>query len=104
MAQVGRQRGQARLDVLAVVVPVDQRVNGEGVAQIVDVRADRRLSSDASGVSELPKRDQDIRVKEAGADDRDEEAGRLAQSVYLVALSGVGCQGLNRAGLQRHLA
>src|SRR6266851_1924562 len=78
VAQVGRQRRQAGLNVFAVVIPVDQRVNGEGVAQIVNMGADRRLSSDASGGSELPKRDQDVGVEEAGADERDEEAGRCA--------------------------
>src|SRR6266566_9043303 len=81
VAKVGRQRRQAGLDVFAVAIPVDQRVNSERVAQIVNVRADRRLSSDASGLGELPKRDQNIRVEEAGADDRDEEVGRLARSV-----------------------
>lgn len=55
VAQVGRERRQARLDVLAVAIPVDQRMNGEGVAQIVNVGVDRRLGSDASGVGELPK-------------------------------------------------
>src|SRR6266487_2896590 len=78
VTQVGRQRRQAGLNVFAVAIPVDQRVNSERVAQIVNVRADRRLSSDASGLGELQKRDQNIRVEEAGADDRDEEAGRCA--------------------------
>src|SRR5207253_9103063 len=64
MAQVGRQRGQTGLNILAVAVPVDQRVHRERVAQIVNVSADRRLSPDASGVGELPKRDQNIRVEE----------------------------------------
>src|SRR5712691_10219176 len=70
VAQVGRQRRQASLDVLAVAIPVDQRVHGEGVAQIVNVGTHRRLGSDTSGVGELPKRNQDVGVKEAGTDDR----------------------------------
>src|SRR5258708_4096961 len=69
VAQVGRQRRQAGLNVFGVAIPVDQHVNRERVAQIVNVRADRRLSSDARGVDELPKRDQNVGVEEAGADD-----------------------------------
>src|SRR5712692_5836931 len=104
VTQVSRQRRQARLDVLTVAVPIDQGVNGEGVAQIVNVGIDRRLSSDAGGVDELPKRDQDVGVEEAGADDRDEEAGWMGRRLQLVPPSGVGGQGPNCAGLQRNFA
>src|SRR5258708_994415 len=81
VAQVGRQRRQARLNVFAVAIPVDEGVHRERVAQIVDVRNDGRLRSDASGGGELPKRDQDVLIEEAGADDRDEKAGRFARRV-----------------------
>ena len=104
VTQASGQRRQTRLDVLTVAVPVDQGMNGEGVAQIVNVGTNRRLSSDAGGVDELPKRNQNIRVEEAGADDRDEEAGCFAPSLQLVPPSGVGDQGTNSAGLQRNLA
>src|ERR1700730_12660373 len=104
VAQVGRQRRQAGLNAFAVAIPVEQRVHRERVAQIVNVSADRRLSPDASYVSELPKRDQNIRVQEASADDRDEKAGRFARRLKLVTQAGIGGQGSNGAGLQRDLA
>src|SRR6266566_1176393 len=104
VAKVGRQRREAGLNVFAVAIPVDQRVNGERVAQIVNVRADRRLSSNTGGVDELPKGDQDVGVQEAGANERDEKAGRLTRRLELVTLAGIGGQRPNRAGLQRHLA
>jgi len=90
MAQVGRQVGQAGVDIGSAAIPIDQRGDGKGMTQIMQVRAPDSSDSDASLGTQAVERGLDGGIDESLAGHGDEKTIHHRQRKMFCSLGGVG--------------
>lgn len=101
MADVGRERGHARVDVDAPLMPPEDRLDYECVPQIVNARL---RAVNTSKAKEPRESTMHIVVDESRAHVRNEEARRARARVDATALIRITTEGAHDGLVQDHLA
>src|SRR4051812_45781029 len=101
MPQIRREGRQPRLDVAAVVIPTEQRLDGHRMPEVVQPGRERRVRADAGVLAETSECRPGRACVEPFAAQRHEEALLAWVRAELISLAGVAGQRLLGALVQR---